>query len=52
MAETTTQRLGRFLESCGEHLVGVEPLEVTGRLTRVAGLVMGHGRTCRWRTCA
>ncbi|MBI3375607.1 MAG: flagellar protein export ATPase FliI [Betaproteobacteria bacterium] len=40
MAETTTQRLERFLESCGEHLVGVEPLEITGRLTRVAGLVM------------
>ena len=40
MPETTTQRLERFLRSCGEHLVGVEPLEVTGRLTRVAGLVM------------
>ena len=43
MADTGTARnvrYARYLDNCREHLEGIEPFEVTGRLTRVAGLVM------------
>jgi len=33
-------RYARYLANCRRHLEGIEPYEVTGRLTRVAGLVM------------
>jgi flagellum-specific ATP synthase len=40
MAEAAAARFVRYLDSCRAHLEGAEPFDVTGRLTRVAGLVM------------
>ena len=40
MVENSATRLGRYFQSCRAHLEGTEPFDVTGRLTRVAGLVM------------
>jgi flagellum-specific ATP synthase len=34
------QKLGQYLDSCRAHVAAVEPFEVTGRLTRAAGLVL------------
>lgn len=38
--QTPVSRLGGYLANCRAHLEGIEPYDVTGRLTRVAGLVM------------
>jgi flagellum-specific ATP synthase len=35
-----SSRFARYLGNCRVHLEGIEPFDVTGRLTRVAGLVM------------
>ena len=40
MPESSTVLLARYLDNCRAHLEGIEPFDVTGRLTRVAGLVM------------
>jgi len=40
MAEATSVRLARYLQRCRAQLDAAEPFEVTGRLTRLAGLVM------------
>jgi flagellum-specific ATP synthase len=40
MAEPANERLRAFLERCTAQLAAAEAFEVTGRLTRVAGLVM------------
>jgi flagellum-specific ATP synthase len=54
MPDAHAARFVRFLDRCRAHLDGVEPFEITGRLTRVAGLVMEAvglrlpvGSTCR-----
>ena len=35
-----TQGLARYLEQCQVHVAGVQTCQITGRLTRINGLVM------------
>ncbi len=54
MAESASERLKRYLGVCATQLQSCDPFETTGRLTRLAGLVMEAvglrlpvGSTCR-----
>ena len=47
------RRWQKYFEDCKTASRGSQPFTVSGRLTRVAGLVMeAVGSSCRWATAA